>query len=55
VECQKLAAGTQNAEHKAMLMKMAETWEGLANEREELIARKERIAALEQASRSEGK
>jgi hypothetical protein len=47
-ECRKLGAGVQNQEHKAMLTKMAETWESLAKEREELIARQHRIAALEQ-------
>jgi chromosome segregation ATPase len=54
-QCQKLAAGTQNPEHKAMLMKMAETWETLAADREEHIARQGRIAALEQLPPSTAK
>lgn len=47
-ECKKLAASVQNPEHKAMLAKMAETWESLAKDREEMMARKRRIAVLEQ-------
>jgi hypothetical protein len=47
-ECRKLAAGIQSPEHKAMLAKMAETWETLAKEREKLISRQHRISALEQ-------
>ena len=46
-ECRALAAGTSNPEHKAMLAKMAETWEGLARERKERLERQKRIAALE--------
>ncbi len=46
-ECRKLAAGTANPEHKAMLANMAETWESLARERIDRLARQERIAALE--------
>jgi hypothetical protein len=45
-ECRVLAARTSNPEHKAMLTKMAETWESLARERIERIARNERIAAI---------
>jgi hypothetical protein len=33
-ECQELAARVDNAEHKAALIQMAETWEALARERE---------------------
>ena len=46
-ECRAPAAGTSNPEHKAMLAKMAETWESLVRERTERLARNERIAALE--------
>jgi hypothetical protein len=46
-ECHTLAARTADAEHKAMLANMAETWETLAQQREALVARKARIAALE--------
>jgi hypothetical protein len=46
-ECRTLAGRSLDPEHKAALIKMAETWEDLAKEREALVARKERIAALE--------
>lgn len=42
-----MAARASNDEHKAMLAKMADTWESLAQEREEKIAREQRLAALE--------
>ncbi len=46
-ECRRLAGRSLDPEHKAALIKMAETWENLAKERKALVARKERIAALE--------
>jgi len=46
-ECRALAARASNAEHKAMLHNMADTWENLAVAREALLARKARIAELE--------
>ena len=46
-ECRLLAGRSLDPEHKDALIKMAETWENLAREREALVARKERIAALE--------
>jgi hypothetical protein len=46
-ECRTMATRTQNPEHKAMLASMAATWETLATEREEHLARRQRIAALE--------
>lgn len=42
-----MAARATNADHRAMLAKMAETWEALAQKREEKLAREERLAALE--------
>ena len=46
-ECRKLAGSSQDSQQKATLLRMADTWEGLAKDRENFIARKERIAALE--------
>jgi hypothetical protein len=46
-ECRGLASRAENPDHKSMLVTMAETWETLAQQREALVARKERIAALE--------
>jgi hypothetical protein len=46
-ECRLLAARTRDPEHKMLLAEMAETWETLARQREALLARKMRIAALE--------
>jgi len=42
-----LASRAGDPEHKSMLATMAETWETLAQQREALVARKARIAALE--------
>ncbi len=42
-----MASRTANPEHKAMLGRMAETWENLAKDRLERQERKQRIAALD--------
>jgi chromosome segregation ATPase len=47
-QCRVLANRTSNSEHRAMLSRMAETWEALARDREAHIKRQRRIAALEQ-------
>jgi hypothetical protein len=36
--------------HREMLLKMAATWDGLAEDRERTIARQERIAKLEKGA-----
>jgi hypothetical protein len=46
-ECRRLIASESNKQHKAMLQKMADTWESLAADRERRAAQKQRIAALE--------
>ncbi len=46
-QCWMMVRRTANPDHKAMLAKMAETWENLAKEREVHVARKQRIATLE--------
>jgi hypothetical protein len=45
-ECRQLAT-RGDAKGREQLLKMAETWESLAKDREEDIARQERIKALE--------
>jgi hypothetical protein len=45
-ECRQLAAGTPLPEQKAQLLEMASTWEMLADQREQELARQTRIAAL---------
>jgi hypothetical protein len=45
-ECRQLA-WVSNGEYRRQLLDMAETWEGLAQDREEQIARHERIAEME--------
>jgi hypothetical protein len=45
-ECRLMASRTTDPHHRAMLTKMAETWDGLAVAREIHVARRERIAAL---------
>jgi len=37
-ECRGLARTTQTDDHRAQLLKMAETWEALATERERIVA-----------------
>jgi hypothetical protein len=46
-ECRQLATRSSNEETRTQLLQMAETWEGLARDREEQIARQERMSALE--------
>ena len=46
-ECRQLARTAAKEEHRQGLLKMAETWDGLAQERAAQIARQERISALE--------
>jgi hypothetical protein len=38
-ECRRLAQSVTSKEHKSALTSMAETWEGLARERERRLAR----------------
>lgn len=45
-----LASRTLNPEHKAMLARMAATWENLAKQREDYVARQQRITRLEASS-----
>ena len=52
-ECRALARTAVSPEHKAMLEKMAQTWESLARDRLERLARTHRISQLEQAVDSE--
>jgi len=47
LECHRLAAHATDAAQRAMLLRMAETWENLAKGREEDVARQERVAGLE--------
>ena len=46
-ECRQLSRLAGNADHAAMLENMAQTWENLAREREQHLARQDRIASLE--------
>lgn len=50
-EWRALAAKTSDPAHKGMLAKMAETSETLAQQREALVARKARIAELDEKTR----
>ena len=43
-ECRLLAARTVDPEHKGMLAKMGERWDGLANDREQYLVQQQRIA-----------
>jgi hypothetical protein len=49
-ECRQLARTAVSPEHKAMLKKMAQTWESLARDRVQRIERARRIAGLEQTA-----
>ena len=46
-ECRQLAAATSNADSRRQLLDMAETWDGLARDREEQLAREARLSVLE--------
>jgi hypothetical protein len=43
-ECQLLAQSAASPEHKAMLVRMAETWQGLADERRRKLAKEGQVA-----------
>jgi hypothetical protein len=45
-QCQVMARNTSNEEQRIGLMRMAETWEGLARDRHAQLARQKRIDAL---------
>jgi hypothetical protein len=47
-ECRQLAAA-MDGEHQRQLLEMADTWEQLAHEREELIARRPELALEDEA------
>ncbi len=53
-ECRQLATRSSNEETRTQLLQMAETWEGLARDREEQIARQERMSALEENEDGDG-
>jgi len=46
-ECRELAANARDEGQRDMLLKMADTWDGLAESRKQEVARQERIRALE--------
>ena len=48
-ECRELARGAKSEEHRTMLLNMVATWEGLARDREEQIARQSRLSVLDSA------
>src|SRR5690348_3173814 len=52
-ECRELARTAVGDEQRAMLETMAQTWEGLAKDREHRMARKEKIAKLEQSPQTD--
>jgi hypothetical protein len=47
-ECRRLIATVRDPQQKAMLQKMADTWESLAADRERRVRQKQRIADLEE-------
>ena len=49
-ECRVMARGTTDEEQRQGLLKMAATWEGLAENREAQIDRQKRIDALDQTN-----
>lgn len=46
-----MADNAASEEHRQMLLHMVETWEGLARDRSEQLARQERISLLTTADR----
>jgi hypothetical protein len=53
-ECRALAKRASQAEYRAALIEMAETWENLAHERETFVTRQRRIAALNEKMKQFG-
>ena len=49
-ECRAMARNTTNAEQRQGLLRMAETWDGLAADRTTQIERQKRIDAFDQPS-----
>ena len=45
-ECRELAANARDEGQRDMLLKMADTWDGLAEARKQELERQERIRAL---------
>jgi hypothetical protein len=52
-ECRMLARAAKTAEHRGMLLKMADTWADLAHSRTVAEAAKERLATLEKVGDNE--
>ena len=52
-DCRILAKRASLESRRDMLLKMAATWDGLAEDRERTMARQERIAKLEKDAREE--
>jgi hypothetical protein len=52
-ECRVMGRRAREPDHKTMLAEMAETWDNLAGQRQEHLARLKRIAALEAQAPSE--
>ena len=46
-ECRQLATASSSEETRRQLLEMAETWESLARDRRDQVARQQRIEALE--------
>jgi hypothetical protein len=46
-ECRQLASASSSDDNRKQLMQMADTWDQLARDREDQIAREKRITALE--------
>lgn len=49
-ECRQLAAAASNEDSRHQLLEMAETWESLARDRLDQLARQKRISELEGGS-----
>jgi hypothetical protein len=47
-ECRRIARQSQNREHKASLLRMAENWESLEAARQEEIKTENRLATLDE-------
>jgi hypothetical protein len=52
-ECRQLAGAASNPETRRQLLDMADTWDGLARDRQEQLARDERINALDKTDRTD--
>ena len=52
LECRQMANNASNEEHRQMLLQMVETWETLARDRADQLARQQRMSQFDKPRRT---